>query len=321
GKVIDKLTKIEMLPSLSELKKELDYLAFKIDLTNLEKEEKRIGQRIKDIEKKLTIAENEKQKKKNNITKLGKEIDSLREKILKMAEEKRFGDPKDWISYVLSHKQKLDNLIDIIDQMKSTIDSCRVDLENIIAGKPIRNKEISDIIKKIYQDIFLKTYNQPEYFKHVFKEYEEILGFDISKKTLRLKLKNGQIEDRSLDDFSSGEKAYAFIRAMMSISLKSNFKIIVLDESNALLDFIRSGSLYDFQKELIESGNVNKIINILPVKEDLSQVLIEKKEALENARVANDKDNILKLESEIKKLTELNEEYKKFHYYQEVILS
>lgn len=199
---------------------------------------------------------------------LEKQINQIKEKMMKIASEFKYQTFLNWTNYLENHSKKIIKLInEIFIPFYDFIKRLRDLFFDIERDKPIKNIEYLPLISEIYNRFFLETYNNPSFFKYVFTGYKEIKDFDIIEKKIVFIKENNSEDHRSLIDFSSGEKAYAFIRAMINLFReKSKYKILFIDEANALMDYLRSGDLLDFQIELINEGHFDKIINILPIK-------------------------------------------------------
>ena len=56
------------------------------------------------------------------------------------------------------------------------------------------------------------------------------------------------------------------------IRLNAKYKILFIDEANALLDYIRAGDLENLQLKMIKNGELDKIINMFPIHETPDQL-------------------------------------------------
>ena len=206
----------------------------------------------------------------DNLDIIQKEINKNKNVIMSIAKSNNVYDLMEWNRYVKNHIKRIDIVINRIlepfkDHIKNIIMIC-----SIVERKPsIEENSYTEYVFELYNRIFLATYKNPTFFKYLFQEYNTIKQFDIfSREIFFIKL-NGAEERRKLSEFSSGEKAYAFIRAMISfLDENAKYKILFIDEANALLDFIYLKELLDFQNDLIDKRKVSKIINILPIGED-----------------------------------------------------
>lgn len=204
-----------------------------------------------------------------NLDIIQKEIKN-NEVIMSIAKSNNINNLMEWIRYVKNHIKRIDIVINSIlepfkDHIKNIFNICsKIERKQSIEGSPY-----TEYVFELYNRIFLATYKNPAFFKYLFQEYDTITQFDIfSREIVFIKL-NGVEERRKLSEFSSGEKAYAFIRAMISfLDENAKYKILFVDEANALLDFIYLKELLDYQNDLIDKRKVSKIINILPIGED-----------------------------------------------------
>ncbi|MEJ2248663.1 MAG: hypothetical protein P8Y97_03265, partial [Candidatus Lokiarchaeota archaeon] len=197
------------------------------------------------------------------------QIDKIKLKIMDKAKVFKFSEFVRWIEYVEKHDKKIKYLInEILNPFYDYIRNLKDLFIKIEKNKNVEKEPFLQLVSEIYNQFFLDTYKNQSFFKYVFKDYNEIKSFDIAERKIIFVKKSGEEDHRSLSDFSSGEKAYAFIRAMITLfNEKSHYKILFIDEANALMDYLRSGDLLDFQIELLEKGYFDKIINILPIKE------------------------------------------------------
>jgi len=255
-------------------------------------------------------------------TKLETHIDVIRKKLTNIALESDFSNFKDYLDYFERHDDKLSKLINLFSQSVDSLKSLRDTIDFIMRKKKIKNKSVLNIVNTVYNDFFLDTYNQPEFFELVFQGYRRIKSFNIQNKKIEFLTNSGSLAERSLKDFSSGEKSYAFIRAMMSMSMSdSKYRVIFIDEANAVLDYIRSGDLLKFQEQLIRNKQISKIINILPIHEDLKDLIEEKKKQYEIVQKSGDLNLITQMENELNILDDMKSEYLKLGYYQEIIMN
>lgn len=270
--------------TLGDLKKRIDAtikLKTKKELINeLRQFYETIPENLADEKDKLEEVLNLKIKKKNGIQynldkvnnkekSLEKQINQIKNNMLKTASKFGYKSFIEWSDFLESHSKKIIFLLnEIFYPFDDFLRRLRTLFSNIEREKSIKNKEYLHLISEVYNKFFLETYNNPSFFKYVFKDYKKIKAFDIIEKKIIFIKENNTEDHRSLVDFSSGEKAYAFIRAMISLFKdKSKYKILFIDEANALMDHLRSGDLLNFQIELLNNGFFDKIINILPIKE------------------------------------------------------
>lgn len=265
----NRLIKLEKLGKKIDYELELKNLDIGVDLTkNLSAELNKIDVRKGNISFEINTLKNYIKDKESKLNHLKSEIESLKNAIKINAEKHNFDKTIDWVNYVNIYLKRIRNLINLLDTYKQQCTYLINEIEMLRKGKQ-ENRQIANILTKFYREFFLMTYNQPEFFEFVFPNYKKIIDFNIKTKELIALTKNGTEERRSLDDFSSGEKAYAFIRAMMAINVsKSKYRIIVLDELYALMDYRLTKSLLDLENKLIKEKLATKIINIKPIKSE-----------------------------------------------------
>lgn len=211
---------------------------------------------------------------KSRIKMLEGEITDIKSEIIKIAKKFDYSKLNNWENFVLNHSKKVQILINnLLIPFSDYIFIAKNAFYDIKERKSIRKNKYIELISEIYNQFFLDTYNKPSFFNYVFKDYESIKDFDIINNKINFIKKDKTIDSRSLSDFSSGEKAYAFIRAMISlINKNAKYKILFIDEANALLDYIRAGDLENLQLEMIKNGELDKIINIFPIHETPDQL-------------------------------------------------
>jgi len=210
-------------------------------------------------------------------------LDQQKNELTVIATHQGYTNIDKWISYTLEHRKRLNTLIDKLDMLYSKLQSINSNLMKIKqrTTSKIKKDDVTyqEAISEIFNEIFLELYNREVFFKHVFIEFDNMVRFDLRDLTIVFE-KNGTERKRRLAEFSSGEKSFAYIRALMSIDESgARYRIIILDESNALLDHIKSDALLDYQKTLVNSGMILKFINILPAREKLEEKIafLEKK--------------------------------------------
>jgi len=232
------------------------------ELENLITESNDIHEEMKALELNIT----EENKKKSQIQ---EKIQKIKSEILKIAKQNNFNTLNEWKEYVVSHLDKINKLLnEYLIPFSDYLANVKKSFYAIKEYNNVSKSTYIDLISEVYNQFFLNTYNKASYFEHVFKDYDSIMNFDIIKKTINFIKKDKSIDSRSLNDFSSGEKAYAFIRAMISmINSEAIYKILFIDEANALLDYIRANDLEELQIKMIEGGKLDKIINIFPIQE------------------------------------------------------
>lgn len=132
---------------------------------------------------------------------------------------------------------------------------------------------IIDVLRELYNGYFVSVYQQPEFLKYIFRDFESVVRFDMGANDVILRSKGGEEIIRPLGAFSSGEKAFAFSLAMITLTSrqKSANRILVLDEFSALLDYERADVLRrHLRRNVTEQQIADKVIVILPAREDLN---------------------------------------------------
>ncbi|KKN42878.1 hypothetical protein LCGC14_0708750, partial [marine sediment metagenome] len=170
-------------------------------------------------------------------------------------------------------------------------------------------------INNEFDDIFKNIYGRKEFFEYVFKDYSRIKKFDILNKTIVFETAAGLEETRDLEEFSSGEKTYAYCRSIISMNANvAKFNILILDESYALLDSDHSQNLYRFQEQMINEKNISKFINILPFKDNFKDLITMLEKNLKDAEKGN--SELIKSQLDITK--SFQKDVSKRGYYQEI---
>lgn len=189
---------------------------------------------------------------------------------------------------------KINQFVDSCDQVHDFVgrvhESINIMLQQL-QGKELKKRELEDIIsalRQIYSDYFVSVYQAPEFLSYVFKGFKNVVRFDMEKNEVILENVDGQEYSRPLTAFSSGERAFAFSLAMIEITArrKEVNKLLILDEFGALLDYERSEVLKRHLKEKIENEEIaDKVIIILPAREDLRERVSSMEAALETQKV------------------------------------
>jgi len=235
---------------------------------------------------------------------------------------KKFGYPQfgPFIEYFRGHVQKLNKFSKMLDNMTSKLNSLLKDMEAITSGKSIKSQKNAALINNEFDRTFRELYGQPEFFKYVFTGYTNIKRFDIANRSIIFETNEGMEETRDLSEFSSGEKTYAYCRAIISmIATSAKYSIIVLDESYALLDHDHSENLYEFQKLQIAEGGIAKFINILPLKEDIATNIEKLRSALDKEiQLGNEEDQAI-LQGQLQEQETFLQEVNDWGYYQKII--
>ena len=127
-------------------------------------------------------------------------------------------------------------------------------------------------------------------------------------------------EVRDLEEFSSGEKTYAYCRAIISMAAHmARYNIVILDESYALLDHEHSQNLYQFQIQMVKSNGISKFINILPLKEDLVSHYNNLQSTISREQKYGNKQVVETLQNQLEIVKIFNDEVISKGYYQEIM--
>lgn len=175
---------------------------------------------------------------------------------------------------------------------------------------------IIKILRDVYNDYFVSIYQIPEFRHYVFKEFESVVRFDMEENNIVLKTSEGEEVSRPLSVFSSGERAFAFSLAMIAVTAKRTAanKVLVLDEFGALLDYERSDVLKRLVKQKVETESLaDKVIVILPAREDLKERAYEVK-----AKLESQKERTPQLEAQLRRLEDFQLSLERKGYFQYV---
>ena len=309
-------SKISLLSQLKE--KNLRLVEPTID--KCEKQLVSIEKEIKDNSKKLILDEDHQNTIKADIGKIRTKITEIQGSIQKAAKEFGKMDVGEYIDEILLHRTIFNEYLENSKKIFSRLKVLREDIHKIVNGGKPKNIKNVQIVNDHFNTIFKQIYGRKEFFEYVFKDYRQIKSFDISKKTIVFETHAGLEEKRDLEEFSSGEKTYAYCRAIISMTANiAKHNIVILDESYALLDHEHSQNLYQFQFEMIKAKKITKFINILPLKEDLSssvssyQQLFQQEEKNGNSTRANQiQEQLVLVKSFMKEVSD-------YGYYQELL--
>ncbi len=321
SKRIDKLNELPSKISLiNKLKKRHVYAEKKDDLEKFCIESKsEIEQRIEENSAQLSKTEIEKQELQKKIDNSRNKLDPIAQKIKNAAKRFGFSEEGEFIDYFKTHRGKLDKYLEETYELQTRLSVLKSDISRILDGKNPKNKKHFDIINRQFDKIFKEIYDKEEFFKYVFKDYSRIKEFDITNKAIVFETKEGLEETRDLEEFSSGEKTYAYCRSIISMSAKmAKYNMVILDESYALLDHEHSQNLYKFQEEMVKKGGITKFINILPLKQDLDGIIKILEKKIEEEKVNGNEDSIKSLNSQLSLLKDFKREVTEKGYYQEI---
>lgn len=318
------ITKINDISSKSFLKTELNKLHVNIEYddnliescTNLIET---LKEEIKEDTARLSEMEIEKKKIEKQIEHSKEKLDPLIQKLKKAARNFGYTEEGKFIAYFTTHREKFHKYLEQSKTLQTRLSVLKNDIEKILEGQQPKNKAHLDIVSEQFDGIFKNIYAKPEFFKYVFKEYERIKKFDIGNKTIIFETPAGLEEVRDLDEFSSGEKTYAYCRSIISMSSQmAKHNIVILDESYALLDHEHSQNLYNFQEEMIKQGGITKFINILPLKENLDEIIQIMQSTLSKEEKRENVDKLSELNGKLSILKDFNQEVSEKGYYQEI---
>jgi len=215
---------------------------------------------------------------------------------------------------LVDHSDWIKNRLIIISQ---TMDSMILQLRDKEPSVSV-DENIMQVLRDIYNDYFIRIYQKPEYLQYVFKGFESIVKFDMESNSIVLKTSSGQDITRPLTVFSSGERAFAFSLAMVTITSerKAANRILILDEFGALLDYERSNVLKNHIKDyVLESKAAEKVILILPAREDLRERISDLK-----SKIATQKHNLPKLEEDLQLWEGFQRDLESKGYFQYVVM-
>ncbi len=278
-----------------------------------------LNQKLELDKQELNKMEYEEEKIKASVEDLKKKLEPLTSKIKEVARKFGFLEMGKFIDYYNNHVEKLNKYINSTKELQKRLKILKDDIEKVIEGKKPKNEAHLKIITEQFDKIFKDIYGKKEFFEYVFKDYSQILQFDIKNKTIIFETKAGLQETRDLEEFSSGEKTYAYCRSIISMSAKiAKYNIVVLDESYALLDHEHGQNLYQFQEEMVQKGYITKFINLLPLKEDLDTIAELVERTIDEEKKRGITSNIDSLNSQLKILNDFQKEVATQGYYQEI---
>ncbi len=318
----DILEKLKSHPTIHGILSDLKKFEIKLTDPTLDKcnnETKSISKKITKEKKKLTIDQADLESINLKIKDIREKISNINENVEKSAKSFGYKDVGLFLTYVAGLKKKIQDYSKKTNELEKRLSNLQEDLKRVINGSKPRNAKNYELITTEFDKNFKEIYGKKEFFDFVFKEYKQIKRFDISKKTIIFETPEGFEEQRDLDDFSSGEKTYAYCRAIISIAANvAQFNIVILDESYALLDHEHSFNLYQFQRDKIEEGGITKFINILPLKDDLEAIDKTMQRSLEDAKSEENKEKMEVLNSNFKVVHDFFTQVKNAGYYQEI---
>lgn len=271
----DNIKKTKDFEPVNKLEEQIKKILLEIP-SDLEKKNEEINEVLGNDKNQLVIKADRMNELSKNLSDIEKQITKIKKAILEIAKLFGYSEVSKWIDYLEKHLGIAHKIMNDLDNLKDILKDLTDRFTKIEFNKPFLKKERDKrlkLISEVYNKYFLSTYKDQEFFKYVFKGYKAIKQFDITNKDIIFLKENDKLDQRKLKEFSSGEKAYAFIRAMIILSKqKSKYNILIVDEAYALMDYMRTGDLTDFQKELIRNEDYDKIINILPMSTEPNEL-------------------------------------------------
>ena len=252
--------------------------------------------------------------------------------VKKLKKDKKYEYIKEWIGRIIDKKpieilrnirDNLENFVNEIGEIEirlGDIQKYHEELINIIAEKPSEFSETPQVkkLEEIFNIRLKDFYSREIFLKYVFEGFTKLESFDLRQNQVSLIDTNRKVQTKPISSFSTGQKAFAFSVAMMSLvfSKPSKNRVLFLDEFGALLDYMREDILMEqVQSKILDENKVQKIVILLPVRERLEDVLddlhIQKKSSV----------NLIdrkRLEREIKRYSTRMNQLKEKGYYQEI---
>ena len=326
---IEQLTKIieevKDIPSQTSIINDLNKLGIKIDrkesiVENCKQNISKVEKEFVESDKELSQMNQEKEITEKNIKKSKDDLDNIIQKIRIAAKQFGYARVGKFIAYLKPHIDKFKTYLENTNKLHTRLKILKDDIEKVIEGVKPKNKAHLEIINNQFDDIFKKVYDRKEFFEFVFTDYSKIKQFDIGNKTIIFETVEGLEETRDLEEFSSGEKTYAYCRSIISMTANiAKYNIVILDESYALLDHEHSQNLYQFQEQMIQQNGITKFINILPLKENLNGLItIVKKNLEEEEKKKEESQTIRFLKSQLDILQSFQNDVSTKGYYQEI---
>lgn len=318
------INQLKDIPTQSSLLKDLEKLGVRIDKSKLSmqifKENSfETQKKINQSQLELKSMNEEKNTTKQRLEKTKNDLDKSTKEIKKAAEQFGYTQVGKFLGYFKPHIKKFRNYMANTKTLNSRLKILRDDIEKVVEGINPKNKAHLKIINIEFDNIFKKLYERNEFFEYVFKNYAKIKKFDIGNRAIIFETIGGLEETRDLEEFSSGEKTYAYCRSIISMTANiAKYNIVILDESYALLDREHSQNLYQFQKEMVQEKRISKFINILPLKEDLQQLidLVDKNIKVEEKKPES--SNLNQLNYQLDLLQSFQKQVSSYGYYQEI---
>ncbi|WP_457556511.1 NYN domain-containing protein [Candidatus Harpocratesius sp.] len=314
--------KLEKFPTEISIKSELKKKEIKSEIDSLDICEKIIQNTRMSKKKesdKFIIHKKKMEDEKQKIQEIKEKISLLNNKVQTTSEKFGYKKKGEFLNFINSFKSKFSKYQKNTEELYKRLKSLQDDISRIIKGSKPKNSKNLSLITSQFDEIFRNIYGKKEFFDYVFKEYRKIKRFDIAEKTIIFETHEGFEERRDLDDFSSGEKTYAYCRAIISIASNvARYNIVILDESYALLDHEHSMNLYEFQRKKIDDGSIIKFINILPLKEDLSSIYSTLQATIDLEKKNGPSEKLTILENNFEIIRDFYNQVDLSGYYQEI---
>lgn len=331
----DNITKIETMPSLESLDGQRENLFAPISEKLMLDKAQRITDDFIRIQKQTTEKlEYELAETIGSQSRLEKEIAAIRRNIDRVVSEATLNDELDFLFQSIEKempptekleivRKRLEAFLDYVDlEILQNIKEVDITLEQMLefqkqkqAVEEYQFPKIGETLEKIFNAEFLRNYSRRDFMEHVFRGFEEIVGFDLKNNEISLRDSEGEITTRLISAFSSGEKAFTFALAMISLFGRetASHKILFLDEFGALLDFVKEDVLLkELEREVFRDRKIEKVVILLPVKFDLEKQISELSRLLEFVE-GDEKD---RTRSTMRQLSSQAKDLKKNGYYQ-----
>jgi len=318
------INQLKDTPTQTSLIKDLEKLRIKIDKSELgiqvfKEKSFEIQKKINQSQIELKNMNTEKDATKQRLEKIKNDLDKSTKEIKKVAEHFSYTQVGEFLDYFKPHIEKFRNYMENTKALSSRLKILRDDLEKVVEGINPKNKAHQKIITIEFDKIFKQLYEKNEFFEYVFKNYAKIKKFDIGNRAIIFETIGGLEETRDLEEFSSGEKTYAYCRSIISMTANiAKYNIVILDESYALLDREHSQNLYQFQKKMVQKKGIIKFINILPLKENLQELIDLVDKNIKEEEKKPDSINLIHLNHQLEMLQSFQNGVSSHGYYQEI---
>ena len=238
--------------------------------------------------------------------------------LTKFADKRKIG-LKEFIRKSKSEMKHLNKQTEELKTISNTIGDLMHALNMALEGdsdKKLVKEQSAKEVQDLFSRFFVEIYSSEAFMKNVFSQYDKVKGFNLNEREIILE-STGEEVIRSLEDFSSGEKSYAYARAMMSLPMtRGANKILILDEFEALLDYNLTQDLRTFEKALINSNSITKIVNIHPDKLPLKERKNEYERMATAAEKSGDSELELFAKQRLEEIQTHMTEVRKWRHYQ-----